>query len=197
MVSMETMDSSEKVLLVGVSDEIDSGIGISDDSGIAGISGTGGTGAGAIGSRTGVETGVGIGAGAAGRGATGCGAVMAGCGADDMPGRGARGAAGAIGRGAAGRGATGRGAELPMTGIGRGAFGVLGALGATGRGAGAIGSGDATASPKTGSELVLFVMSSIAFCKSLSIVGFIMPPFTNNYTYVYCITHFLNAQEIY
>ena len=177
--SIETMDSSEKALLSGMSD--------GDGSGIEGISGTGGTGAGAIGS--GAE--VGIGAGVIGFGATGRGAGATG--------RGAIGATGADGRGmelfVAGRGATGRGAGPPT--IGRGALGVADIAGVTGRGAGAIGSGDAMASPKTGSELVLFVMSSIAFCKSLSIVGFIMPPFTNNYTYVYCITHFLNAQEFY
>ncbi len=82
----------------------------------------------------------------------------------------------------AGFGACGLGAGLKD-----GAFGGFGAGGiptsgkeAAGLGAGlvgfgaevVIGSGIAMVSSKTGSLLVLFVMSSIAFCRSSSVVGF-------------------------
>ena len=98
-----------------------------------------------------------------------------------------------IGAGAVGRGATGRGMGR---GAGPGRKSLIGAAGP----AGAIlisGAGAATGSAKTGSLLVFFVMSSIAFCKSLSTVGFICPPLNNVYTYIYNSTLFLNAQEIY
>ena len=83
-----------------------------------------------------------------------------------------------IGAGA-GFGACGFGA-----GLNEGAFGGFGAGGiptsgkeATGLGAGVgfgagAGSGIAIVSSKTGSLLVLLVISSIAFCKSSSVVGF-------------------------
>lgn len=63
--------------------------------------------------------------------------------------------------------------------------GICGAEIAAGlRGAGlaplVIGTGAATGSAKTGSEFVLFVMSSIAFCKSLSTVGFMCMPTLND-----------------
>ena len=113
------------------------------------------------------------------------------------------GSAGGIGtRGALGAGMGGIGILA-----GRGAGGIIGPD-LAGRGAGAragagfagAGAGAATGSAKTGSELVLLVISSIAFCRSLSTAGFwfiCLPTFNNNYTYVYCSTDFLNAQEIY
>ncbi len=99
------------------------------------------------------------------------------------------------GSGAGGRGVvigTGVGVGAAMGGIGIVAGVAL--RGAAGRGAGlmppigptwalilplspsGMDDGAATGSEKTGSALVFFVISSIAFCKSLSTVGFIFPP---------------------
>ncbi len=102
------------------------------------------------------------------------------------------GAGGSGGSGAVGRGGSGRG-------IGR-AAGLISLNGPTGSAItplspSGIEDGAAIGSEKTGSTFVFFVMSSIAFCKSLSTVGFICPPFY--YAYIYCSTLFLNAQEIY
>ena len=96
-------------------------------------------------------------------------------------------------------------------GIGAGAFGGIGGRGATGgigRGGiagvalaalkGPTGAGAATGSEKSGSPLVDLVISSIAFCRSLSTVvfWFICPPLIKLLMFI--IAHFfLNAQEIY
>ena len=108
----------------------------------------------------GILTGAGIG-GIAGI----CGAGIGAFGAAKL-GIGAR---GATGRGAIGRGAIGRGAGREA------GFGAIN--GPTGSAIlpvspSGMEDGAATGSAKTGSELVFFVMSSIAFCKSLSTVGF-------------------------
>lgn len=58
--------------------------------------------------------------------------------------------------------------------------------------------GAATGSEKTGSILVVLVMSSIAFCRSLSTVLFwSIIAHLLYYTYVYNSTDLLNAQEVY
>ena len=123
---------------------------------------------------SGIAIGSGAGAGAIGAGATGAAGARNTGGFGGMA---------AVGRGATGRPRSGIGAEpagrlklgMVARAVGRGAVTGRGA----GRdGAGATGSGAATGSPKTGSEFVFCVMSSIAFCNSLSIVGFgfICPP---------------------
>lgn len=90
--------------------------------------------------------------------------------------------------------------------VGRGAAGLksLMGLGPTGPAivplsSSDVGAGVATGSEKTGSALVFLVMSSIAFCKSLSTVGFICPPLIKclYLLIIYISTLFLNAQEIY
>ena len=82
---------------------------------------------------------------------------------------------------------TASGVGVGISGILR--SGTIGAIGSTGAGGNGSGNGPtgsarapvspsgteegaATGSEKTGSVLVLFVMSSIAFCRSLSTVGF-------------------------
>ena len=62
------------------------------------------------------------------------------------------------------------------SGIGSGVGSEIGSSIGSGAATGAS-VGAAMVSAKTGSALVLLVMSSIAFCKSLSTVGFICPPF--------------------
>ena len=126
------------------------------------------TGSGAGGNEASTGVGVGIGAG-----------IVAGVGI----GVGAGGIGIATGVGA-GAGMAGRGAGATGRGIGRGAGAVAGRIsliGPTGSPRTPLSpsgteDGAATGSEKTGSTLVFFVMSSIAFCKSLSTVGFICPP---------------------